>query len=339
MSRFDRLTTLQTLIDTGLVPIFYWPDVDAAKKVVDACVAGGSRVVEFTNRGDFAPLVFLELSQYVAKTYPGVAFGVGSVVDAPTAALYIAYGADFVVAPNLVPEVARLCNRRRIPYLPGCGSVTEIGEAEELGVEIVKVFPNSSLGGPEFIKATLGPCPRTKILPTAVVDVTEDDVKAWITAGAVSLGIGSRLINRQVIEGGDWDALADRVRRILLWVREARGQSVFVGLEHVGLYAQPGAEMQAITDWYRQRFGFTAEIGNTHLLTGETSSGRIEVMPAAAPFHTHVAIGVSNFEAALEVLRERGIATDAPILNPGFRLAYLKENDPAGNRVHIIWRA
>ena len=159
MARFDRMAVLNKILELGLVPVFYHEDVEVAKQIVTACAAGGAQVVEFTNRGDFAPQVFMELAQRFARAAPDVILGVGSVVDAPTAALYIAYGANFVVGPVLNPEVARLCNRRKIAYSPGCGSASEIAEAEELGVEIVKVFPGSSVGGPAFRQVGPGPLP------------------------------------------------------------------------------------------------------------------------------------------------------------------------------------
>ncbi len=159
MANHNRLNVLNTIVETGLIPVFYHRDVEVAKKIVAACVAGGARVAEFTNRGDFAPQVFNELSQYFAKADPKVILGAGSIVDAPTTALYIASGASFVVGPNLNPEVARLCNRRKISYSPGCGSASEIAEAEELGVEIVKVFPGDSVGWPTVCKIDPGSLP------------------------------------------------------------------------------------------------------------------------------------------------------------------------------------
>jgi len=157
MARFKRLEVYNTIIDTGLVPVFYNADINVAKNVVKACTDGGATVVEFTNRGDFAPEVFKELSQHLSTQSPEVILGVGSVIDEPTAALYIAYGANFVVGPLLNEAVARLCNRRKVAYMPGCGSVSEISYAEELGMEIVKIFPGDSVGGPNFVKAVLGP--------------------------------------------------------------------------------------------------------------------------------------------------------------------------------------
>ena len=222
MARFRRLEVLNTILELGLVPVFYNKDAEVAKKVVTACAAGGARVVEFTNRGDFAAQVFGKVSQYFARTDPAVILGVGSVIDAPTAAMYIANGANFVVGPLLNPEIARLCNRRKIAYSPGCGSVTEISQAEELGVEIVKVFPGSSVGGPAFVKAVAGPCPWTYIMPTGGVDATEESIRGWFRAGAACVGMGSKLIRKDLVAAGDWAGITDQVRQVLAWIREAR---------------------------------------------------------------------------------------------------------------------
>ena len=223
MARFSRMQVLNAIFDLGLVPVFYHADVETACRVVGACAEGGARVVEFTNRGDFAPEVFRQVAAYVARELPDVILGVGSVVDAPTAALYIAYGANFVVGPILNAEVARLCNRRKIAYSPGCGSASEISAAEELGVEIVKVFPGSSVGGPDFVKSVLGPCPWTRIMPTGGVQATEESIRAWFRAGVACVGIGSDMLRKDLIAEGRWDEISALVRQVLAWIRAARG--------------------------------------------------------------------------------------------------------------------
>jgi 2-dehydro-3-deoxyphosphogluconate aldolase/(4S)-4-hydroxy-2-oxoglutarate aldolase len=218
MARFSRLEVLNTAIDLGLVPVFYHPDLAVAKEIVAACRAGGARVVEFTNRGDFAFQVFAELAHHL----PDVILGVGTVVDAPTAALYLSAGANFVVGPILNPDIARLCNRRKVAYMPGCGSATEISQAEELGAEIVKVFPGSAVGGPGFVKAVMAPSPWTRIMPTGGVDATEESIRAWFGAGAACVGIGSKLITKELVAAGDFGAISVRVAQVLAWIQEAR---------------------------------------------------------------------------------------------------------------------
>ena len=218
----DRMAVLAALIDQGVVPVFYHPDPAICIEVIRACAAGGARCIEFTNRGDYAAHTFLEVARHFETENPSVIMGVGSIVDAPTAALYIANGAKFVVGPILNAEVARLCNRRKIPYSPGCGSASEISEAEELGVEIVKVFPGTQVGGPDFVKAVLGPMPWTKIMPTGGVDPDEASIRAWFGAGIVAAGMGSKLITAKALEARDWKAIEGKVRETVELIKTVR---------------------------------------------------------------------------------------------------------------------
>lgn len=222
MARFDRLSVLNAMIETGLVPVFFEPDVEVARRIAAACAAGGTRVIEFTNRGDYAADTFLQLSRLCARDLPQVVLGAGTVLDSPTAALYIAYGAHFVVGPSLVPDVARLCNRRKIAYIPGCATMTEIGEAEELGMEIVKIFPGSTLGGPSFVKAALAPSPWTRLMPTGGVEASEESIRAWFTAGVACVGMGSNLIRKDLVAAGDFEGITSLVAQTLGWIREVR---------------------------------------------------------------------------------------------------------------------
>jgi 2-dehydro-3-deoxyphosphogluconate aldolase/(4S)-4-hydroxy-2-oxoglutarate aldolase len=209
----DRMTVLAAMMDQGVIPVFYHPDVEVCKSVIQACADGGAPCIEFTNRGDFASHVFYEVTRHFDQADPRVIMGVGSIVDAPTAGIYIANGAKFVVGPILNADVAKVCNRRKIPYSPGCGSASEISYAEELGCEIVKVFPGSSVGGPDFIKAVLGPMPWTRIMPTGGVDPDEASVKKWFGAGIVAAGMGSKLITDAAVKSGDWAGIEAQVRK------------------------------------------------------------------------------------------------------------------------------
>jgi 2-dehydro-3-deoxyphosphogluconate aldolase / (4S)-4-hydroxy-2-oxoglutarate aldolase len=338
MAAFTRLDVLNTVIRTGLVPVFYHPDVEVAKKVAQACSAGGCPVLEFTNRGDFAPEVFKELSLYLRREAPGVILGVGSIIDEATAALYVAYGANFVVGPLLNPAVARYCNRRKVPYMPGCGSATEISEAEELGVEIVKVFPGDSVGGPNFVKAILGPCPWTRIMPTGGVEATKESITAWFKAGVAAVGIGSQLVKKDLLDAGDYEGISAKTAQVLAWIRQARGVPVFLGIEHLGLYPFAGATGKAIADWYGQVFGLQVKEGNTNFFVTGAGEGRIEVMKAGDTDRCHVAVTVSDFEAAVAALQAKGLQLEDLRVKPEAKAAYLVQTDPAGNRVHLIWR-
>lgn len=222
MARFTRIEVALEMGRQGVIPVFYHADVELCKEVLKASYAAGIRVFEFTNRGDFAHEVFGTLNRWAATELPELMLGVGSVVDAPTAALYIQLGAAFVVSPLLNEEMALVCNRRKILWAPGCGSLSEIGRAEELGAEIVKIFPGSSVGGPEFVKAVKGPCPWSSIMPTGGVEPTEESLGAWFKAGVTCVGMGSNLFPKKLIEAGDWAAITetiDRVRAIVAAVR------------------------------------------------------------------------------------------------------------------------
>lgn len=218
----DRLTVLSALEAQGVCPVFYHPDAEVCLNVIRACARGGAPVVEFTNRGDFAVDLFADVARELQRTDPHVIPGIGSVVDAPTAALFLNRGARFVVSPCLVPDVARVCNRRRTAYFPGCGSVSEIGQAHELGCDVVKLFPGASVGGPDFVKAVLGPMPWTKIMPTGGVDPDPASIARWFGAGIVAAGMGSKLITDAAVAAGDWAAVEASVRGAVQAVADFR---------------------------------------------------------------------------------------------------------------------
>lgn len=206
---------------TGLVPLFYHADIEVAKHVLTACYEGGARLLEFTNRGDYAHEVFGELNKFAARELPEMILGVGSVTDAATAALYLQLGANFVVTPMLKEDVARTCNRRKVLWAPGCGTLTEINRAEELGAEIVKAFPGSQLG-PGFVKAVKGPCPWTSIMPTGGVTAEEDNLRGWFEAGATCVGMGSKLVTKTFLQNKDYDGLRQHVTNTLKIIDKIR---------------------------------------------------------------------------------------------------------------------
>jgi len=224
MARFDRLTVLNTILADGMVPLFYHANLETAKQVAGALAEGGGHVLEFTNRGDFAIEVFSPLIKHCAQAYPDLIIGVGSVEDAPTAALFLAHGANFIVGPTFQEEIARLCNRRKIPYMPGCGTVNEIAHAEEWGVEIVKAFPGTAVGGPGFIKDVRGPRPWPRIMPTGGVSPDEANLRGWFEAGAACVGMGSQMVRQDLIKAGDFGTLTRLVSTTLDLIRTIRGK-------------------------------------------------------------------------------------------------------------------
>ena len=222
MLRFSRLDVYQRLLDEGLVPIFHHGDPDIACRVVTAIADGGGTVCEFTNRSPQAIEAFRSAAAHASKHLPQMLLGAGSIVDEPTAALYIAFGAQFIVGPSFNERVARLCNRRRIAYLPGCQTVTEIATAEEMGAEIIKLFPARAAGGPDFIKQILGPCPATRLLPTSIGEVSVPALATWFKAGACAVGLGGELLQSDRIAAGDFTAVGSRVAEVRDMVRQAR---------------------------------------------------------------------------------------------------------------------
>jgi len=224
MAVYGKADVLATIRRDGLVPVFYHSDVDVAREVARRLVSGGLSTIEFTNRGDGAIEVLADLLRWARTELPELIVGVGSVVEAATAGQVIDLGANFVFAPALSAEVAATCNGRNIPYVPGCGTLTEIQTAYRLGCDFVKLFPAGSIGGPSFLSAIRAPCPWVQAVPTGGVEPTVDSMKAWFDAGAPAVGMGSKLLPGDLIRSNDWDGLEARVGAAVAAVREARGE-------------------------------------------------------------------------------------------------------------------
>lgn len=214
MAKFNKLAVMAKMEEAPMVPVFYHKDAEAACAVVKACYKGGVRCFEFTNRGDFAHEVFEAVVKFAAKECADMAVGVGSVVDPGTASLYMQLGACFVVGPLFNPEVAKVCNRRQVPYIPGCGTVSEVGAAQEAGCEVCKVFPGDVLG-PKFVKGLKAPMPWSKIMVTGGVEPTEENLTAWQKAGADYVGMGSKLFPKDKVESKDWAYVTDKCKEVL----------------------------------------------------------------------------------------------------------------------------
>ncbi|TPG38500.1 bifunctional 4-hydroxy-2-oxoglutarate aldolase/2-dehydro-3-deoxy-phosphogluconate aldolase [Flavobacterium pectinovorum] len=214
MARYSRIEVALTMKENGMVPLFFHSDLEISKKVLKACYDGGARLMEFTSRGDFAHEVFGALNKYALAELPGMILGVGSITDAAAASLYMSLGANFIVTPVFREDIAIACNRRKVLWSPGCGTLTEIARAEELGCEVVKLFPGD-IYGPEFIKAIKGPCPWTNIMPTGGVLPTIESLTSWFNAGAYCVGIGSQLISKDILDNNDFEGLKTKVSQVL----------------------------------------------------------------------------------------------------------------------------
>lgn len=218
MAEYTRIEVAQFMKNTGLVPLFFHNDIELSKKILKACYDGGARLLEFTARGDFAHEVFGELTKYAIKELPGMILGVGSVTDAAAASLYMQLGANFIVTPVLREDIAIVCNRRKVLWSPGCASLTEIAKAEELGCEVVKLFPGGTYG-PNFVKAIKGPQPWTKIMPTGGVSPTKENLKGWFDAGVICVGMGSKLISKEIVQNQDFDKLKQVIKKTLQLIK------------------------------------------------------------------------------------------------------------------------
>lgn len=221
MATFTKLQVLQKVAEQSMMPLFYSPDIELGKQVITACYEGGARLLEFTNRGDFAHEVFSELNKFCRTELPEMIMGVGSINDAGTASLFMQLGANFIVSASLREDIAKVCNRRKVPYMPGCGTLTEIGKAEELGCDIVKLFPGS-VYGPGFIKAIKGPQPWTNIMPTGGVAPTEENLSGWFNAGAICVGMGSKLISKQILKDKDFKELTRKTEAALKIIQQVK---------------------------------------------------------------------------------------------------------------------
>ena len=220
MAKFNKIDTIGIIKNTGIVPVFYNKDAEITKKVVKACYDGGIRAFEFTNRGDGAADVFKEVMAFVRKECPQMALGAGTILDAPTAVLYMQMGADFLVCPCMAEDVVKPANRRGVPYSPGCGTVTEMVKAMELGCDLVKVFPAGNVGGPSFVKNILGPLPWAMVMCTGAVEPTEENLTAWAASGVTAVGMGSKLFPKDTVAAGKWEEISSLCRQCLQWFKK-----------------------------------------------------------------------------------------------------------------------
>jgi len=221
MAQFTRYEVLTEIYKSRMIPLFYNDDIEISKKIVQACYQGGARLLEFTHRGDFAHEVFRELISFANHSLPGMILGVGSVSDATSASYYLMNGANFIVTPVYREDIAIICNRRKVLWSPGCGSLTEISKAEEMGEDLVKLFPGN-IYGPEFVKAVRGPQPWTHIMPTGGVTTEETNLKSWFDAGVSCVGLGSKLISKEIIDNQAYEELAKSVEKTLQLIQRLK---------------------------------------------------------------------------------------------------------------------
>ncbi len=206
--------------ELGLVPLFTHDDIPTAQQVIEAAYRGGVRVFEFTNRRKNSFEVFVAMLEY-CKKFPDLMLGIGTVMDGATTKRFIDAGAHFIISPILKIEMAEVCRAHNILWMPGCATLTEIVTAKENGAQVIKVFPGSVLG-PGFVSAIMPVVPDLQLMITGGVEPNETNLSSWFKAGAMSVGMGSQLFTKEIMDNKDWAGLEERVRSILQTVQKLR---------------------------------------------------------------------------------------------------------------------
>jgi len=212
MSTKEQITNV--IIEQGILPLYFNPDETVSIEVLRAIYKAGIKAVEYTNRGDAALANFKKMVQVRNNEMPGLLLGVGTIKSLPDAENYIAAGADFMVSPGYVPEVASFANSKNIFYAPGCMTPSEIIAAENAGIKFIKLFPGNLLG-PEFLTTIKEIFPKLLFMPTGGVDVTKENIEGWFKAGVCAVGMGSKLISKKLMEVKDYGAIEKATREVL----------------------------------------------------------------------------------------------------------------------------
>ncbi|WP_215225731.1 bifunctional 4-hydroxy-2-oxoglutarate aldolase/2-dehydro-3-deoxy-phosphogluconate aldolase [Echinicola shivajiensis] len=218
--KFSKSDIIAAMEETGMIPVFNHSDTEVAKEVMDASYRAGIRVFEFTNRGNNSLEVFKDLKTH-ADQYEGMILGIGTIFTPTEVEEFLEAGADFIVSPALIPSVAVVCNRQDILWIPGCGTVTEIFNAKEMGAQVFKAFPGNVLG-PSFVSAVKAVLPEIKIMPTGGVEPTEDNLGKWFKAGVTCVGMGSQLFKKEWIQDKKYDALEEKISQALSVIKSLK---------------------------------------------------------------------------------------------------------------------
>lgn len=220
---FSKEEVISVMRDTGIVPLFTHDNARDAQEVVEAAYRGGVRAFEFTNRRPNSFEVFSHLIRE-RKKFPDLMLGIGTVMDGVTTQKFIDAGADFIISPILKTEMAEVCNKNNVSWIPGCATLTEIVTAKENGAAVIKVFPGSVLG-PGFVSSILPVVPDLRLMITGGVEPTRENLTTWFEAGAMCVGMGSQLFTKDILQNGNWTLLTQRVIQSLELVRQIRHKS------------------------------------------------------------------------------------------------------------------
>lgn len=218
--KFTNEQIVAKMKELGLVPLFTHDDIPTAQQVIEAAYRGGVRVFEFTNRRKNSFEVFVAMLDY-CKKFPDLMLGIGTVMDGATTKKFIDAGAHFIISPILKLEMARVCMDHNVLWMPGCATLTEIVTAKENGAQVIKVFPGSVLG-PGFVSAIMPVVPDLQLMITGGVEPNEKNLSAWFKAGAMSVGLGSQLFTKEILEKRDWTALEKNVSDALEIIKKLK---------------------------------------------------------------------------------------------------------------------
>lgn len=222
MKGLSKEEALRRIRSCAVMPIFYNGDEEKCMNVLRAIYEGGIKQAEFTNRAAGALGIFERLHARVQSELPDMLFGAGTVIDGATASAYINAGAAFIVSPVFDEDAAELCAARRLPYMPGCMTPSEIQRAYAAGADVCKLFPADCAGGPAFIKALRGPMPWIEIMPTGGISTDEADLAEWFKAGAFCVGIGSKLISKEDVDTNRFDSIKRKAQNLVKVIKKLK---------------------------------------------------------------------------------------------------------------------
>ena len=222
MKQYSKEKVYEVLTAQGVLPMFCHEDIYVCKSLLQAVYDAGARVVEFTNRKPNSLEVFNTLKKYADKKMPGLLLGAGTVMNVKEAKAFAKLDAGFIISPVIDKGVAKFCKEEKIFWCPGAATLTEIVHAQDLGAGLVKLVPAVQLGGPEFVKAVMAPCPWIKIMPTGGVNMEAENLLAWFQSGVKCVGIGSQLFSKDIIENGKYDLVTMQLSQMLQTVKAIR---------------------------------------------------------------------------------------------------------------------
>lgn len=335
MSRFARSEVINTIYERGLVPSFAANDVNTARSIVKACADGGARAILWRVQNAADDQLFGSIAAELTTDDPTIILGAGAIADAQTADAFLNAGAGFIGGAGVDSEIARRCHRRKVNYIPVCRSLRDIELAEEMGVETVRIHSFEPALTPASLKALLQDRPWSRIMKAGDVQPGDEPVAAWVHAGAACIEIDVQAI----IETGTFEDLPGRISDLIWYVKKARGENLFCGVEHLGIYPESGQAASELTGWYTDMFGFDIDEGVSWYFVHSTGSGRIEILKDHEPTKAHVAIKVRHFDLACRVLADKGIEFEPVKDLERVKAVFLKQRDPAGHKVHLLYQA